>query len=139
MTEHVQETLSAALERSEGIISAYLFGSLAEARAHAESDVDVGVLLDRGRYPTSAERFEARVRLATDLEHELAPRHPDVVVLNDAPPTFGARIVSTGRRLICRDADGDHAFRRDVQLRAADLKPFLRRTREIKRRAVLGA
>ncbi len=97
------------------------------------------MLLDYSVYATSAERFEARVRIASALEHALAPRHPDVIVLNDAPPTLGARIVSTGRRLICRDPGLDHAFRRDIQLRAADLEPFLRRTRAIKRRALLGA
>ena len=56
----------------------------------------------------------------------------DVVVLNDAPPGLGRHIVTTGRRVYCRDAEGDHAFVRDVQLRAADLEPFLRRARRIK-------
>jgi hypothetical protein len=37
--------------------------------------------------------------------------------------------VTTGRRIYCSDPDLDHAFVRDVQLRAADLEPFLRRTR----------
>ena len=56
----------------------------------------------------------------------------DVVVLNDAPPGLGRCIVTTGRRVYCRDAEVDHAFVRDVQLRAADLEPFLRRARRIK-------
>src|SRR5438445_8007932 len=34
-----------------GVISAYLFGSHAEERAHRESDIDVAVLLDRKDYP----------------------------------------------------------------------------------------
>lgn len=139
MATLLEEALAKALRPYSGVVSAYLFGSFADARAHGQSDVDIGVLLDRGAYPTRKDRFDARVRIASDLEHELAPRHPDVVVLNDTPPTLGARIVSSGRRLLCRDASLDHAFRRDVQLRAADLEPFLRRTREVKRRAILGA
>ena len=34
------------------------------------------------------------------------------------------------------DPDADHAFVRDVQLRAADLEPFLRRTRRLKLQAL---
>jgi hypothetical protein len=37
--------------QSPGMISVYLFGSHAEHRAHRESDVDVGVLLDRAVSP----------------------------------------------------------------------------------------
>jgi hypothetical protein len=47
--------LTAALQgvEAEGVVSAYLFGSHAEARAHRESDVDVGVLLDRRAFPSA--------------------------------------------------------------------------------------
>jgi predicted nucleotidyltransferase len=135
--QQLEDQLAAALRAWPGIVSAYLFGSFAEGRPHAESDVDVGVLLDRAEYPASAERFEARIRLASRLEHDLAPRQPDVVILNDAPPPLAARIVSTGLRIICLDPGFDHAFRRDIQLRAADLAPFLRRARSMKLRAIL--
>ena len=124
--------MSSSLGNYPGVVSVYLFGSFAEKRAHSESDVDIGVLLDRSEYPAGADRFEVRVRLAATLEHDLAPRSPDVVILNDAPPTLAARIVSMGQRLVCRDSLLDHAFRRDIQLRAADLQPFLRRTRRVK-------
>lgn len=123
-------TLAAA--RRDALQSVYLFGSHAEGRAHRESDVDVGVLLDRGRYPTARDRFEEGVRIAAWLGAEL--RHPavDLVVLNDAPPTLGARIVTEGIELYCVDREVDHAYRRDAQLRAADLAPYLRRARRVK-------
>jgi hypothetical protein len=56
----------------------------------------------------------------------------DVVILNDVPPTLAARIVTTGTRAFFSDAELDHAFVRDSQLRAADLLPFLQRTRRVK-------
>jgi hypothetical protein len=58
------------------------------------------------------------------------------VVLNDAPPSFGRHIVTRGRRVSCADPEADDAFRRDVQLRAADLEPFLRRMRRLKLEAL---
>ena len=69
---------------------------------------------------------------ANRLARALGTDDIDVVVLNDAPPMLGRRIVTTGRRVYCADDAATHAFVRDVQLRAADLAPFLRRTRRTK-------
>lgn len=115
-----------------GVVSVYLFGSHAEGRAHRESDLDMGILLRRDAYPTPRERFEARVLLASSLPAKLGTHMVDVVVVNDVPPLLGRRIVTEGRRVFCADEAADHAFVRDVQLRAADLEPFLRRTRRVK-------
>jgi hypothetical protein len=62
----------------------------------------------------------------------LVTNEMDVVILNDVPPTLAARIVTTGTRAFFSDAELDHAFVRDSQLRAADLLPFLQRTRRVK-------
>lgn len=119
-----------------GVASAYLFGSHAAGRSHRESDIDVGVLLDRARHPTREERFDARVRLGSELIDTLNFNEVDVVVLNDAPPTLGRRIVVEGCRVCRADPEADHRYVRDVQLRAADLRPFLERTRRIKLEAL---
>jgi len=115
-----------------GLVSAYLFGSHAEGRAHRESDVDLGVLLDRRAHSTREARFDERVRLTAWTIGALHRNAVDVVVLNDVPPGLARHIVTTGRRVFCRDPEVDHAFVRDVQLRTADLAPFLRRARRIK-------
>lgn len=123
--------VTAALSASpvRGLVAAWLFGSAASGRLHAESDVDVGVLLDRAVLPTDAERFEARVALSGDLAAALGDRIVDVVVLNDVSPLFARRIILEGRLLLCRDARAEHEFRRDAQLRALDLEPFVARVR----------
>jgi hypothetical protein len=82
------------------------------------------------------DRFETALRLSAHLQASLGTRHVDLVVLNDAPPGLGRRIVTRGRRLVCSDEEADHAFVRDAQLRAADLEPFLRRTRRLKLEAL---
>ena len=124
--------LSAAIRDlgSPDVLAAYLFGSHAAGRPHREGDVDVAVLLSR--HLDGAAGFAIRVRLAAELPSRLGVRDVDVVVLNDAPPHFARRIVLDGRELCCRDPKAAHAFRRDVQLRAADLAPFLAKTRRLK-------
>jgi predicted nucleotidyltransferase len=130
--ELVHRIREALARSSEGLVAAFLFGSHAAGRAHRESDVDIGVLLDREALPTVRARFERGLELATRLQGALGGAKVDLVVLNDSPPHLGRRIVTTGCRLVDREPGRTHAFVRDVQLRAADLEPFLRRTRAVK-------
>lgn len=114
------------------VVAAYLFGSHVEDRAHRESDVDIGVVLGREQGSPTRDRFSAGTQFSAWLQAELRTERVDLVVLDDAPPTLAARVVTTGRLLYCSDAEREHAFRRDAQLRAADLAPFLRWTRGMK-------
>jgi predicted nucleotidyltransferase len=131
---HIADALAQAFRSISipNVTSAYLFGSHAEGRAHRDSDVDVAVLLRHDAHRTPRERFEVRVRLSSWLTGALGQNAVDVVILNDAPPHLGRRVVTAGRRVFCADPALDHAFVRDIQLRAADLEPFLRRTRRVK-------
>lgn len=119
-----------------GVASVYLFGSHAEGRAHRESDVDVGILLDWGRHPDSRERFEMRLRLGSDLISVVGCNEVDVVILNDAPPLLGRKIIYDGLRVYLGKPATDHAYVRDVQIRAADLEPWLNRWRKLKLEAL---
>jgi predicted nucleotidyltransferase len=123
---------------AHGVVSAYLFGSHASGRAHADSDLDVGVLLDWTIFPDARRRFEARLRLTGEIGGALGRSDVDLVILNDAPPHLARAILTRGRRIYCRDAEIDHAFLRTSLLRAADLEPFLRRARRVKVAAILG-
>jgi predicted nucleotidyltransferase len=138
ISESVASAVASVLgnRTGESVVAAWLFGSYAESRAHRESDVDIGVLLDRDRLPTSRDRFEEGLALTSLLLAAVAPRQPDLVIVNDVPPGLASRIVTTGKLLLCRNAEAEHAFRRDVQLRAADLEPFLRRLRRVKLDAI---
>lgn len=122
-------------EHSDGVISAYLFGSHASGRQHRESDVDVAVLFDRAAIPSSANRFERRVLLLSGLIAALRQNAVDLIVLNDVPPQL-ARTAIAGHRVFCADPEGDHAFLRTTLIRAADLEPFLRRVRRVKLNAI---
>lgn len=119
-----------------GVVSVYVFGSQARATAHAESDVDVAVLFDRSALPAALERRRAAERLAADLIAITHCNRVDVVSLGDASPELGAAAVREGRRVYCAEPETDHAFVRTVLLRAADLRPFLTRTRRVKLEAL---
>ena len=130
----VERRIAHAVSKVDGIVAVYLFGSVAEGRSHAESDVDIGVLLDWKRFPDAASRFDVRLQLSGEVS--TLTTTADVVILNDAPPPLAAHIVTRGVRLFCSDGELDHNFRRDAQLKAADIEPFLRRMRKIKLEAL---
>jgi predicted nucleotidyltransferase len=119
-----------------GVAVAYLFGSHAEDRAHRESDIDIAVLLDWEQYPSEEERFQARVRLSSELISVLHHNEIDLVILNDVPALFGRKIVWDGIVLFVGDPQAQHDFVRDVQILAADLEPWLRRMERIKLEAL---
>lgn len=119
-----------------GVASVYLFGSHAEGRAHRESDVDIGILLQWERHPTRGDRFDMRIQLGSELISVLHHNEVDVVILNDAPPLLGRKIIQDGLRVFLGDPETDHAYVRDVQIRAADLEPWLRRLRKVRLEAL---
>src|SRR4051812_43227789 len=140
--EDMTEERLAALKRyfedrpDLGVASAYLFGSHAEGRAHRESDVDVGVLLQWDRHPTSRDRFAMRIRLGSDLISVVRCNEVDIVILNDAPPLLGRKIVQDGIRVFLGDPEADHTYVRDIQILAADLEPWLARLRKLRLEAL---
>jgi predicted nucleotidyltransferase len=120
----------------ERVVSAYLFGSVAAGSSHRESDVDVGVVLQRGCFPDRFARSQERVRLLSGLIEATGRNDIDLVVLNDAPPRFQRAVIMSGEGLLCLDPEGDLVFRRDAQLLAADLDVFMRRMEPLKLEAL---
>lgn len=97
---------------------AYLFGSSASGRAHAESDVDVGIVF--------AEQ-DAGVAHLSQLERRLNEQldtRTDCRVLNDADPRFVYTVLRTGRPVYVVDDER----RRDFEYRSMrtylDVKPM---------------
>jgi predicted nucleotidyltransferase len=134
LRRRIREFLTAQGE--ERAVSAYLFGSVATGSSHRESDVDVGVLLQRRRFPDRMARSQERVRLLSGLMAATGRNDIDLVVLNDIPPRFQRAVITGGERLLCLDPEGDLVFRRDAQLLAADLDVFMRRMEPLKLEAL---
>ena len=109
----------------DGIVAAYLFGSVARETAGARSDVDVAVLYA----VTPPATLEG---LPLDLESEisrLVGRPAQVIVLNTAPVDLVHRVLRDGVLLLDRDPGARIRF--EVRARNAffDLQPIRDRYR----------
>lgn len=124
--EEIRKALLFYLQRRapRGIVSLYLWTGDEEGAAPRDGDLDVAVLVDPGIFPDRRSRGRLRLTLGGDLVHALRDNYVDLVILNDAPPALGKRIVSRWARIHCTDPEADAAFAREVQLRAADLELY---------------
>ena len=104
------------------IQAAYVFGSVATARARHDSDVDVAVLLAR---PLKGDRALAyRLRLMSQLGSALGRSDVDVVLLNDSPPLLAHRVLSKGRLVFQRSPSARVRFQVRTAGRYLDLLPM---------------
>ena len=115
-----------ALEKYEGLVGAYLFGSRATEEYSGESDVDIGLLFDERL------SFQRLVEIQIAVEDAVGLRS-DVVDLRAASPYLALDIVR-GIRFFCADEYCCDQFELFVLSRAGDLAPFERQ----RRAALLG-
>ena len=137
----MQADLVAAIARAvaplDEVQAAVLFGSQATGRATVESDIDVGVLLDRR--PKSVERKEILRTLITALADQLRADRLDIVILNDAPPKLAFHVLKSGVVAYQRDPVPLHRFRVATYRHHCDYEPTERFFRRVtKARALAG-
>jgi hypothetical protein len=109
--------------KKEGIIFAYLFGSLVRGKTGYLSDIDIAVYLREEIY--SREYFETKLRILGDLTDLFKQDDIDLVVLNDAPPLVSHTILKEGRLIFCADAKKRIEYEVKATLKYLDWKPYL--------------
>ncbi|MCZ7558762.1 MAG: nucleotidyltransferase domain-containing protein [Burkholderiaceae bacterium] len=115
----------------DGIVCAWLFGSVARGTARPDSDADVAVLLERDP-PQTLEG--SAVAMAGDIEAAIG-RPVDLVVLNRAPVDLIHRVLRDGVLLVERDRNARVRFEVRARNEFFDLKPHLDRYRRAGERA----
>jgi predicted nucleotidyltransferase len=134
--ERLLRAVADAAESAPEIQAAFLFGSQATGRAHADSDIDVALLVDAASARTAA-RDRTRRLLGLFGAH-LAADRLDLVILNDAPPALAFQVLKNGKLAFERDRTALHRFRVNTYARHADFEPTERFFRAVTRRRALG-
>ncbi|MFP3870626.1 MAG: type VII toxin-antitoxin system MntA family adenylyltransferase antitoxin [Syntrophobacteria bacterium] len=121
----IQETLAEWCAQRPEVLAAYLFGSRAEGRAGAESDLDLALLARPDLPHQTLWRLEDR--WASEVARLFAPGfRTDVFVLNLAPLTVRFQLISRGRVLWARDTCKVAEFESYVRRLSWDFQPYLR-------------
>src|ERR671914_442916 len=113
------DRLRAALD-VDGVVSAFVFGSMATGRTTPLSDVDV--------WPDpelpSRERLGAQLHLMAEAAAALHTDEVDVVILNDAPPLLQHRAMRARLSLVERRPKARVRLEAEALLRYLDTKPL---------------
>ena len=111
------------LAHGQGLVAAYLFGSVARGQERADSDVDIGIVLGRPFRP-SLEDLDRLAGMQQELA-DLLSREVDLVPLDSASPDLRHNVLVDQVLLY----DGDHDARVEFEIRTrndyADHLPFL--------------
>lgn len=121
----VDEVRAFFVRHGDGLIAAYVFGSVARGAARLASDVDVAVLFEH-----DPPRTFGGLPFALEAELDsLLGRPVEVVALNRAPVDLVHRVLRDG--IIVLDRDRAARLRFEVKARAEwlDLRPVLDRYR----------
>ncbi len=121
-SEDVQEHVRRLLAPCEDVVAAYVFGSVAEGKQHAHSDVDVAVLFDDEL--DAGQRFRRSLEVGGALETALRTS-VDLVVLNGAPPLLAFRVIQNGVLAVENDRTQRCLFQMRAMNRYYDAKRFL--------------
>lgn len=93
------------LENYSKVIFAYLFGSLTKGKVNPLSDIDIALYLKKG---TNFAR--EKMVILKKLIDIFGTEEIDLVILNTAPLTLKARIVSAKKVLVDKDPFLRHSF-----------------------------
>lgn len=119
--EDLVRRLRERLEPEPDILFAYLFGSCARGSDGPLSDVDIAVMI-----ADANDLHASHLALIAAVAGILGPQEVSVVILNNAPPALGFRVLKEGVLLLSRDEPNriDHWVR--TVDRYLDMEPFRR-------------
>lgn len=100
--------LQRLFRQSEQVVSAYLFGSVAEAVSNQKSDVDFAVRLKPGL--SALDRYRIRMHLIQEIEQVLG-NDVDVVILDDASLKLIHQVFLHGRAIHVENDQLEEGFR----------------------------
>jgi predicted nucleotidyltransferase len=121
----IVDRLRAALEPSNDVLEAYLFGSVARGNDAPHSDVDVALYLEDAALARPGYGIDAEI--GADLIRALGRNDVDVVVLNRASPVLYHAVLRDGVRILARDLRATTTREGNAFSRYCDYVPQLRK------------
>lgn len=115
-----ENTLKEFFSGKEGILCAYLFGSIAADKDNLYSDVDIAVLYGDSVAPS--EYTDKQIDLSVELSR-LLDRNVDIIILNNAGPYLKFQVIKGGIRVYEEPKRNNRAFEARSMLEYFDFLP----------------
>lgn len=112
-----EKSIKKILKQEPEIFAAYLYGSAATGKDHEQSDVDIGILVEKDLSRTELSNLKSALQDQLD-------REVDLRVLNERDVRFLQNMLSESVLLFSRDEEKRVGFEVEVMQNYRDMKPF---------------
>jgi uncharacterized protein len=120
MTRNLTDTINAYFRTKPEIAAVYLFGSFAQGKQHASSDLDLAILFkDHHQHPRCVAAAQRLDRYLVELSR-LLRKDPHLVTMNTAGEILLKQIFSKGRCILVNDPKALSLFTMAAYARIAD-------------------
>ena len=99
VTSEIESAIIRTLSADERVNSAYLLGSAAQGRLRPDSDVDIALMLAKGKSFNAVERCLLAASLSLELGREV-----ELGLLSSANLVYARQAILTGHRLFARES-----------------------------------
>jgi predicted nucleotidyltransferase len=117
--------IAAIFDKFSAVQFAYLFGSQVGGAAGPLSDIDLGILVERG-----GDDMQVQAQLSHELAVVAQPLKTDVVLLHRAPVELAYAVIAQGVCVYQRDTLTRVEYEADVLSRYGDYLPVMRAQRQ---------
>jgi hypothetical protein len=124
--ESIKKTLADYFARHTEVEVAYIFGSVAQGKSSALSDIDIAILVDKQQVNENAYRYGYKAEITTDLISLLKTNAVDLVILNDANTLLRHRVLYHGKLIYSKNEKKRIEFETSTIDRYIDFKEFIK-------------
>jgi predicted nucleotidyltransferase len=123
----LRESLPLILD-CQPVLLAYLYGSIVSGYATPSSDVDIGLVVNENLSPLA--KLTLILSLKLDLEDRFGISNADFRIINDAPPIFCGRVVTSGVLVYSRTESERVNFETMARMQYFDYLPIHQRMQD---------
>ena len=116
--QHTLQRLLGKIKEDKAVLAVFLFGSVVRGENDKESDVDISLVLNPGKFSV---RKISQIRMKYLSLFEL-----DIQIFQQLPIYVKQRILKEGKLFFCRDEDSLYEIAFQVIREWADFEPFYR-------------
>jgi len=124
--DEIKNTLNGYLQKHPEIEVAYIFGSLAQGKTNALSDIDIAIITDSQQINNKTYRYGYKAEILTDLIKLFKTNNIDLVILNKANTLLKHRVLHNGILIYSKNERERINFQIDTINKYNDFKQLIK-------------
>lgn len=124
--DEIKNILREYFQKHPEIEISYIFGSVAQGRTSALSDIDIAIITDSQQISEKTYRYGYKAEILADLIKLLKTNNMDLVILNEANTLIKHQVLYFGRLIYSKNERKRIEFQTDTINKYNDFKQFIK-------------